>query len=360
MMRRAAGCNLHRRCEEAIRIKRPMAILAVVLAASSAFATAQFPDKLLYDGKEHSLYTNPMEPYFARYPDKKPTDGVTCTALWRGYVATFEILEKRLFLSDIKVMVMTKDQKGKRDTAFSSVKDTLIPEGGSLPADWFSGILVLPDGELVNYVHMGYASTYSNYILLEIRKGTLTEKRVLDHEAYEVFKTRQFEAYKRTDEYQKRAAELQNGKLTQEDIDSFLRSRVVSYTSAFLVGEEGAPRAEPNEPVRRRESWLVTGTESIVPVTPAKADGPELVSLELNAVPLSDVLRMFSGVGKAGDFSRYSHIHVTGSYTNVPWRDTLGQILSEHGLRLEEDKPGSGVLKVAPLADKSEDTGGGR
>ena len=131
---------------------------------------------------------------------------------------------------------------------------------------------------------------------------------------------------------------------------------------ALLVREGVLPplEAEANDPARRRESWLVTGTESIVPVTAAKADEPALVSIELNAVPLSDVLRMFSGIGKAGDFSRYSHIHVTGSYTNVPWQDALGQILSEHGLKLVEGKPGSGILKVAPRTDDHEEGRGVR
>jgi hypothetical protein len=64
--------------------------LTVLLAALNAFAPAQAPDRIIYQSKEYSLQTNPMEEYFAKHPDKQPRSGVMSTALWRGYVATFE------------------------------------------------------------------------------------------------------------------------------------------------------------------------------------------------------------------------------------------------------------------------------
>ena len=75
-------------------------VLTILLAASSAFATAQAPDKIIYKGQEYSLLVNPMEAYFDMHPERRPR-GRMSTALWRGYVATFQVRGERLVLKDI-------------------------------------------------------------------------------------------------------------------------------------------------------------------------------------------------------------------------------------------------------------------
>ena len=65
-------------------------LLSLALTSPSLLATAQYPDILIHKGKEHSLFNNPMEAYFEKHPKKKPESGVRSSALWRGYVATFE------------------------------------------------------------------------------------------------------------------------------------------------------------------------------------------------------------------------------------------------------------------------------
>jgi len=217
---------------------RIIAILLFAVSISNVLATAQFPDKLIYGGKEYSLHTNPMETYFSKHPDKKPDSGVSCTALWRGYVATFEIKEKELLLTDIEVIVVSKDEHGKSDWDFKSVKNKVMPESDRLKADWFSGILVLPHGERVKYVHMGYESTYSNYILLEIKKGELTNELSFDHKQLEEFKKQQLQAYKRTKDYRKQAEELKSRNVTQKDIDSILGHHILNYISEFWDANE--------------------------------------------------------------------------------------------------------------------------
>lgn len=210
----------------------------MMLVISNAQATAQYPDVIFYKGKKYGLYTNPMEPYFTKYPDKKPKTESQSTALWRGYVATFEFKDKELILKDIEIETFIKKEDGEIDFEFRSVKSQVVSEGKVLSIDWFTGILVLPYGELVNYVHMGYGSTYEKYILLEVGKGRLTDVRNLSHKEYEQFKDKQFQAFKKTEEYKKHIAELKKEDGSQEDIDSFLRNFVVNYTSEFFDGDK--------------------------------------------------------------------------------------------------------------------------
>ena len=44
-------------------------LVLLVLTNLTVFGTAQCPDKIFYNGKEYMLHTNPMESYFAQYPD---------------------------------------------------------------------------------------------------------------------------------------------------------------------------------------------------------------------------------------------------------------------------------------------------
>ena len=219
--------------------KMPCRIIVIfvllVLTSLTVFGTAQYPDKILYNGKEYSLHSNPMENYFAQYPDKRPQYGMS-TALWRGYVATFEIKDNQLYLKDIEVMNGdTVNNKGYYVTIWKSILNEVFPNQELIKIDWMTGLLVLPYGKMVNYVHMGYGSTYRNYILLEVENGNLVKDKQFGYKQYEKFKERQFQAFKKTEEYEKIKADLKKeGNYGDEFLDTFLRSFVIEYTLKIL------------------------------------------------------------------------------------------------------------------------------
>lgn len=80
-----------------------LTIIFTLFSGLKVFATAQFPDKINYNGKEYNLNSNPLEVYFEKNPNKRPKSEVRSSALWRGYVATFEIIDNQLFLKDIEI-----------------------------------------------------------------------------------------------------------------------------------------------------------------------------------------------------------------------------------------------------------------
>lgn len=212
-----------------------LVVSILLLCATQIFATAQYPDKIIYNGKEYMLHSNPMEEYFKKFPDKKPKSGMMSSALWRGYVATFEIADNALCLKDIEIQVQKKNSKS-WETEWKSVLSEVISDGKKLKIDWFSGLLVLPHGNLVAYVHMGYGSTYENYVLLEIANGDFKKAKEFDYKEYEKFRERQFEAFKKTDEYKKLVEDLRKERdASDEFIDSFLKSFIINYTSKILV-----------------------------------------------------------------------------------------------------------------------------
>jgi hypothetical protein len=216
-------------------MKTFLTIVLTLYLGLEAFATAQYPDKIFYNGKEYNLNSNPLESYFDKNPTKRPKSNIMSSALWRGYVATFEVKENQLFLKDIEVEYHDTTSKESNEVKWRSVINEVFPNQEEVKIDWFTGLLVIPHGDLVNYVHMGYGSTYKNYILLEIDKGDLTREKRFKYKEYEKFKEKQFEAFKQTEEYEKIKADLQEDDTSDESIDSFLRSYVIRYSSKILT-----------------------------------------------------------------------------------------------------------------------------
>jgi len=63
--------------------------------------TAQISEKLLFEGEKHAMCTNPLGDYGA-LGRGLPKFASNCTALWRGYVGTWEIINDRLYLIELR------------------------------------------------------------------------------------------------------------------------------------------------------------------------------------------------------------------------------------------------------------------
>ena len=130
--------------------------------------TAQVSEKLLYGGKAISLCTEPLALYLKQNGIEFESPH---TANWRGYVGTWEVIEaegaERLYLIGIKAH---KDYE-----TILKLSD-LFPGFDKVFAHWFTGELLCPQGELLNYVHGGYASTYEYDLMMEFKQGVLVHK----------------------------------------------------------------------------------------------------------------------------------------------------------------------------------------
>jgi len=205
-------------------------LLTIILffICQDLFGTAQIPDEILYNGKTYSLHSNPLESYFEKNPDKRPKGGVVSTALWRGYVATFEIRDSSLYLKDIKIEEW-EDGDNNKSYWKSVLKETFTEN--ELKLDWYTGLMIIPYGKMINYVHMGYGSSYKRYILLEIHNGILANEYKFNNKEFIEFKIKQFEAFKKTTKY----TEMVNGILKEDEnygiefIDSFLFDFAIEY-----------------------------------------------------------------------------------------------------------------------------------
>lgn len=158
-----------------------LAVFILLIIPQTTFATAQFPDILIYKGKKVSINSNPLESYFnEEHPRPRDLFQFTCTAIWRGYVATWEIKDDYLYL--VKLVEGTCSDNAKKiplSRIFPGAKK-------SIKAIWYSGTLIIPEGKILDYVHMGYESLYEKETRLTIEDGKLVDSKTIDNKSREI------------------------------------------------------------------------------------------------------------------------------------------------------------------------------
>ena len=131
--------------------------------------TAQASESLLLDGQKVRLCETPLNAYFA-LTGVTPRFHVETTACWRGYIGAWEIKDSRLYMIDIG---------GSYEDGSPITLESLFP---GFPhrvfAHWYSGTLRVPQGELLKYRHMGWASTFERDLLIDVEDGVVKGMQV--------------------------------------------------------------------------------------------------------------------------------------------------------------------------------------
>ena len=131
--------------------------------------TAQIAEKLNYEGQQLSMCSEPLGNYFA-FTGINPGFESNCTALRRGYVGTWEIVEGRLYLIGLRGALL---EGGDASLA------TIFPDfPNRVFAHWYSGTIRIPQGKMLKYVHAGYGSKYERDLFLDIERGVVKNTRV--------------------------------------------------------------------------------------------------------------------------------------------------------------------------------------
>ena len=128
--------------------------------------TAQISELLHYQGRKQRMCTEPLGDYF-ELAGIEPRFEVSCTALWRGYVGEWSVIEGRLYLIGI-TGTLAGDKPASLETFFPGFPDRVF-------AHWYSGQVRLPMGQQLEYVHGGYASTYEQDLLIDFDQGVVSQ-----------------------------------------------------------------------------------------------------------------------------------------------------------------------------------------
>ncbi len=131
--------------------------------------TAQIHERLYLNGRLTSMACEPdlpeNHPRVVAATDEEiamARGDVFSTACWREYLGTWKIKDGKFYLLRVEgkcKLVGTKP----------------------LFADWYSGILIVPHGELLEYVHAGYASVFEKETQILVENGLVVASRTIDN-----------------------------------------------------------------------------------------------------------------------------------------------------------------------------------
>lgn len=131
--------------------------------------TAQIAEKLRYQGREVAMHTTPLEAYFAMGGYNPPFES-SCSALWRGYVGRWEIVDGRLYLIGLRG-TLEDGTEASVATIFPDFPDRVF-------AHWYSGTIRIPQGKRLEYVQESYDSTFEQDLVLDVERGVVKSTQV--------------------------------------------------------------------------------------------------------------------------------------------------------------------------------------
>jgi len=147
--------------------------IILIILTSKSFATGQRGELIIYKGDTLEMLGEPLETFLSKneprekyYPFLK--DGCS-TALWRGYVGLWKIIDNRLVLVDIF---------GCGDKSIS-IKDKIFKgQNTEIFAEWFNGDLFVEKGKMIKYNHTAYDRYYENEIVIGLTNGVVNKETV--------------------------------------------------------------------------------------------------------------------------------------------------------------------------------------
>ena len=132
--------------------------------------TAQIAEKLNYEGRKLSMCSEPLRAFFA-LGGYQPAFQSNSSALWRGYVGEWDIKDKRFYMIGLRG-VLVDGTDASLESVFPGFPDRVF-------AHWYSGTIRIPQGKILEYVHMGYGSTYESDLMIDIEKGVVVSAQVI-------------------------------------------------------------------------------------------------------------------------------------------------------------------------------------
>jgi hypothetical protein len=164
--------------------------IGFLIISYNTFGTAQIPDILIYKGDTLSLFSCPLYSYpnqdLVSPKNMFGSKGCFYTSCWRNYIATWEIVDNKLFLINIRnacypadgkyVAVSYKEVRDTIGREFADLK-SLFPDkfkNGKVFADWVSEKIISPKGKLLFYIHDGFESIFEKEIEFTIENGMIS------------------------------------------------------------------------------------------------------------------------------------------------------------------------------------------
>ena len=165
-------------------------------------ASPQIPDYLFYEGKMVQLSTYPLEKYLKINGLEEIDRGCNSSSCSRGYIAIWELKNRKLFLKEIKpcgiiavagVFTGLECEESQSSEVFKYLTSKFKTK--NVLADWYCGELISPQGRQINYLSsVNYSSSFEKEKHFNIKNGILIDTKTIENKV----KPELFEFYNRS------------------------------------------------------------------------------------------------------------------------------------------------------------------
>lgn len=200
-------------------------LLLVLVLAGQAAATVQQVDLLHVDGEVLQTTTTPLAPHLAKVGWTLPEDAIIASSNARGYLAEWAVEDGRLVLRDATITAFRIET----GVGPQSIKGELFPGQARVVADWYTGALIVPDGELVEDALLGSAPRFDHYQVFRVASGEVLGRLSLTGEQFDAYRMDRFKAYLQTPEFLESCERLREDGWDDQEILRFLWDAALEY-----------------------------------------------------------------------------------------------------------------------------------
>lgn len=154
--------------------------------------TAQAREQIIYLGKQYCMKSLPIEWFFNTQPSTIKFFSLE-SSCWRGYKGEWKIKNNRLYLIQFNGYSID----GKEINL-----NSLFPEKQEVFASWFTGVIEIESGKLIEYVHFWFDSVYELTIKLDFKEGVLINKSTINNKKIHKSKISKEDLIKKAKEWQ--------------------------------------------------------------------------------------------------------------------------------------------------------------
>lgn len=187
------------------------------------------PEQIIWEGITYPYRYHHMEQYFNYYPDKRPVSNKDTTIINRNYIAVFEMKERKFYLNDILIQGRNNKQKN------LSIYKELAPKGEPMYLTWITGLFDIGLGSEKFTKTDSITPIYDNYIVFEIKKGTLGRTEYFTYNQLKLFKDYQYKRFKETQDYQRLYRRLYYNGMSESEIASHVYEFILFYSKSNFL-----------------------------------------------------------------------------------------------------------------------------
>ena len=143
--------------------------------------TLQAEEKLVYNGNVYLISNQPLYPYIKKH-NINFVARITCCR--RGYHGSWSIEENKLYL--VGLFGCTSDDPKNRTNIKSVDLNDLFPNQDKVFAEWFTGEINLPYGEIIGHCFVR-GPIYKNELILEFEAGVLVNSHEIENNEKDIY-----------------------------------------------------------------------------------------------------------------------------------------------------------------------------